>query len=52
MSTAKKDIKKVLATEKIVVLDEAYSEYTAESITPLIKKYPNLISIFNINLIK
>lgn len=38
-----KDIKTILATNKIVFLDEAYIEFTNKSHVKWIEKYPNLI---------
>lgn len=41
--TEKKDIERILNTGKLVLVDEAYFEFSKQSALPFIKKYPNLI---------
>lgn len=38
-----RDIKKILKTGKLVLVDEAYFEFSKQTALPYIKKYPNLI---------
>jgi histidinol-phosphate aminotransferase len=40
-----KDIEKLLAkhTEQVLLVDEAYADFGAQSVVPLIKQYPNLL---------
>jgi len=37
------DIKELLALDLVVVVDEAYVEFSGSSLTPLVAQYPNLI---------
>lgn len=41
--TAKKDIINLLKTGKVIIVDEAYFEFSGKTILPLVSKYPNLI---------
>lgn len=41
--TLLRDIELLLQTEKLIVVDEAYVEFSNQTAIPLLKKYPNLI---------
>lgn len=41
--TPVKDIEKLLQSGKLIVVDEAYAEFSNQTAIPLLKKYPNLI---------
>ncbi|MBI4973801.1 histidinol-phosphate transaminase [Candidatus Roizmanbacteria bacterium] len=41
--TDKKDIEQILKAGRLVLVDEAYFEFSKQTTLPLIKKYPNLI---------
>lgn len=42
-STPLRDIKQLLQTGKLVVVDEAYFEFSDETVVPLLSEFPNLI---------
>jgi histidinol-phosphate aminotransferase len=42
-TTSKDEILTLLRTNKIVIIDEAYFEFSGSTVVPLITKYPNLI---------
>lgn len=41
--TSRKDILELLDTGKLLLVDEAYYEFTGETVAPLVGKYPNLM---------
>ncbi len=41
--TPNQDIEKILQTGKLIIVDEAYFEFSCQTAVPLMKKYPNLI---------
>ena len=41
--TSCQDIKQILDTQKLVLVDEAYFEFSVDTVIPFIKKFPNLI---------
>ena len=42
-STPREDIVKILDTGSLVIVDEAYAEYSNTSVVPLVELYPNLV---------
>lgn len=44
-ATNTKDIKKILDSQKLVLVDEAYFEFSGKTVSSLVKEYPNLIII-------